>query len=348
MSILNIYLIHTIQLANRSQYINKTLDIVKKIAERYKFDVKIHIIHHPSVDAIESNIEMYNKMVKFEKESGDNTDEQFNTFVTPLNTAQISNIEKHKEVYKRIVDNNELHFIIEDDVLAGDDYITNTEKLFENLSNNTLNDWDILLTCMASIEKDNPLEIRNSRDQYKFFICKSSYFIRPEIASRLLKYFEIFRYNLKIGISKFVWDNKDVKSRVLNKHTFIEGSKIGIFPTSTNNTNYLHQNFHFVNLSKISNNPEITDQMLKEAISIYNDIKHLGSPDVLHTMGLIYFKRKDYDEAKKYMEEACDKLKTGHGNISKNCEILNNAINMFQFDQPQLEECKKKKSKYAY
>ena len=55
-----------------------------------------------------------------------------------------------------------------------------------------------------------------------------------------------------------------------------------------------------------------------------------------------------FDEAKKYMEEACDKLKTGHGNISKNCEILNNAINMFQFDQPQLEECKKKKSKYAY
>jgi len=266
----------------------------------------------------------------------------------PLNAPQISNIEKHKEAYKKIVNDDELHFIIEDDVLAGDDYIANTEKLFENLSNNTLTDWDILFTCMASIEKDNSLNVRNSRDQYKFFICKSTYFIRPSIASRLLKYFEVLRYNLKIGLSKFVWDNKDVKSYVLNKHTFIEGSKIGIFPTSTNNTNYLHQNFHFVQLATISNNSEITDEMLKEALGLYDNIKQLDSPDVLHTMGLIYFKRKDYDEAKKYMEEACDKLKSGHGNVSKNSEILNNAINMFQYDQPHLEECKNKKSKYAY
>lgn len=348
MRVLNIYLIHTIQLANRTPYINKTLDIVKKLAEQNNMNAKIHIIHHPSVEAIEANIEQYNKMVKFEKETGENSDEQFNTFVLPLNVSQISNIEKHKEVYKRIVDDNELHFVIEDDVLAGDDYIANTGKLFESLGNKTIADWDILFTCMASIEKDKPLGVRNSRDQYKFFICKSSYFIRPAIASRLLKYFEVLRYNLKIGLSKYIWDNKDVRSYVLNKHTFIEGSKIGIFPTSINNTNYLHQNFHFVKLANISNNSEITDDMFKEATELYKNIKELESPDVLHTMGLIYFKRKDYDEAKKYMMDACIKLKTGHGNISKNSEILNNAINMYQYDQPYLEECKNKISKYAY
>jgi len=347
MRVLNIYLIHSAHLTNRIPYINKTVEILKTIAEKKHLLVKVQVIQQHSTDAIESNIDDYNKMVKFEKETGDNVDEQFNSFISPLNIAQISNIEKHKDVYRMIENENEIHFIIEDDILATDDYIPNIEKLFEGIQQDDIVDWDILLTCMASIEKEKPLNIVNSRDEYKFLICKSSYFIKPHIAKRLLKYFEVIRYNLKIGISKFIWDNKDIRSCILNKHTFIEGSKIGIFTTSTNNTNYLHQNFQFVRLSKISNNTEISDDMMKEVTDIFDDLKQMNSPDVLHTMGLIYFKRNDYTQAKKYMEEACDKLVSGFGNISKNSEILNNAINMFQFNQPQLEECKKNKSKYS-
>lgn len=347
MRVLNIYLIHSVHLVNRIPYINKTVDIVKKIAEKNSIFVKVNVLQQHSTDNIEQNIEFYNKMVKFEKEADDNADEQFNTFIAPLNVSQISNIEKHKEAYKMIDSENELHLIIEDDVLAADDYIKNIEKLFDEIGKEGLCEWDILLTCMSSIDQENSLKIVNSRDQYKFFICKSSYFIKPIVAKRLLKYFEVIRYNLKIGISKFVWDNKDIRSCVLNRHTFIEGSKIGIFPSSTNDINYLHQNFQYIQLVKISNNTEITEEMMKEVMVIFDDLHQMNSPDVLHTMGLIYFKRNDFTQAKKYMEEACDKLISGFGNVSKSSEILNNAINMFQFDQPHLEECKKKSSKYT-
>jgi uncharacterized protein HemY len=64
-------------------------------------------------------------------------------------------------------------------------------------------------------------------------------------------------------------------------------------------------------------------------------------------MGVMYYKRKEYDNAKKYMTEACDKMRDNYGYVSKASEILNNAINIYQYDQKQLEECKKKVSKYS-
>ena len=136
-------------------------------------------------------------------------------------------------------------------------------------------------------------------------------------------------------------------SYVLNKHTFLEGTKMGIFPTSVNNTNFLFQNVHYVNLAKLTNTEEVSEGMLKEAHEHYKQLEKLNNPDSVHTLGVIYYKRKDYDNAKKYMVEACEKLEDNQGFVAKSSEILNNAINVFQYEQSLLESCKNKKSKYA-
>jgi hypothetical protein len=47
------------------------------------------------------------------------------------------------------------------------------------------------------------------------------------------------------------------------------------------------------------------------------------------------------------MTDACNKLKENNGYVSKSSDILNNAINIYQYEQTMLDECKKKKSKYS-
>ncbi len=348
MSVLNIYIVYTSELKNRIKYINSTIDMIKKIAENNDFQVKILIVKDPTKEFIESNVDTFNKFVKYEKEEGDKADEQFNSTINNLNVLQISNIEKHKEIYKVIKNENELHFIIEDDVLIGEDYINNIETLFKKLKNNSLKDWDILFTCIASINNDS-MTLIDSRNQYKFLLAKSSYFITPKTSTKILEYLGVYKYTLKNAISKFIWDNKNIKACVLNKHTFLEGSKMGLFPSSTSSNNFLFQNMNFVNITKIANNDIITDEMLKEAETIYNNpsVSKMYSPDFLHSMGLIYYKRKDYDNAKKYMLEACEKIYEHNGYVPKSSEILNNAINMYQYDQNMLEICKNKQSKYS-
>ena len=350
MKTLNIYLVHSDHLKNRIKYINTTIDVLSKIARKVGFGVNIKVVKEPSSDFVESNISVFNKNVKMEKEEGDLADEKFNSLISQLNVYQISNIEKHKAIYSQICTDSQtnpddIHFIIEDDVIVGQDYLDNIEKSFKEIHDDKLIDWDILFTCSSCINQDS-ISLINSRDQYKVLLNKSSYFIRPNIAARLKEYLNTYRYNLKIAISKFIWDDKTIRSCVLNKHTLLEGSKVGIFPSSVNSKNYLYQNINYVNLVKITNVDVIDDEQFKKAESIFKDLQYLESPDVLHTMGIIYFKRCDYTNAKLFMSEACEKLFSAVGNIAKSSEIMSNSINIFQYDQPQLEECKKTKSKY--
>jgi len=347
MKTLNIYIIHTPSLHQRLKYMNTTIDILKKLGDSLDFKTNVCMIQEPSKDFVENNVESFNKKVKYEKEEGEKADQQFNDVIQTLNVPQICNIEKHKSIYNTIKNDDELHFIIEDDVLLGEDYINNIKELFQKLKEDKLTNWDILFTCIADIDKSQDLVLKDSRKSYKFLLSKSSYFIKPPIAKKLSEYLEIYKYNLRNAISKFLWDNKDVKSCILNKHTFIEGSKFGLFSSSVNNTNFLFQNSHFVELAKIVANDTITDKMLTDAESLYKSIDKLENPDVLHTMGVLYFKRNNFDKAKKCMTDACFKLKDSNGYVSKSSDILNNAINIYQYDQSYLEECKKKKSKYS-
>lgn len=344
-NVLNLYLIHSLELTNRQKYINSTIEMIKNIAVNNGLEVKINVIKQPTKEFINDNVENFNKHVQYEKETGEYADEQFNNIITNLNVQQISNIEKHKQAYYCIDNPEELHFIIEDDVLVGEDYIKNLEELFRNLRNKSF-DWDILFTCIANLDGSTELKLIDSRIQYKFLLSKSSYFICPEVSKKLLNYLNVYKYNLKNGISKFIWDNKDIKSFVLNKHTFLEGTKMGLFPTSVNNTNFLFQNVNFVNLTKITNSNNITDNLVKDAENIYSSVSRLENPDILHCMGIIYYKNKDYTKAKKFLCDACEKLSLQKGLITKSSDILNNAINMFQHEQNLLDYCKNKKSKY--
>lgn len=347
MKTINIYLVHTPALTKRLQYMNTTIDILKKLTDSLEFKTNIVTVKEPLKDYIEDNIESYNKKVKYEKDNSPTADNQFNDAIQTLNVPQICNIEKHRSIYNNIKTDDDIHFVIEDDVLLGEDYIENIKELFTNIKNNSLGDWDILFTCVADVDKSAHISLKDSRQTFKMLLSKSSYFIKQDTAKKLYEYLDVYKYNLKTGISKFIWDNKNIKSYVLNKHTFIEGSKFGLFTSSVNNTNFLFQNSHFVELAKIVANDNITDTMLKDAENLYKNINKLDNPDILHTMGVLYFKRNDIENAKKFMTDACNKLKENNGYVSKSSDILNNAINIYQYEQTMLDECKKKKSKYS-
>ena len=61
----------------------------------------------------------------------------------------------------------------------------------------------------------------------------------------------------------------------------------------------------------------------------------------------MYYKVKNIPMAKQLMTDACYQLKKNKGLITKSSVILNNAINIGQFDQYKLEKYKTYKSKYA-
>ena len=343
---LNIYIVHSLYLENRKKYINSSIRYIVDTAKACGFETSINVVKEPSSEHIEANIETYNKRVKYEKEEGAKADDDFNKSIQSLNVKQISNIEKHRTVYSHILNENELHLVVEDDVVIGEAYVKNIENLFQKLKSGEIVDWDVLFTCVSIVNGEDELQLVPSRSLKKLK-SKSSYFIRPFVCKNLFNYLDIFKYNLKTGISKFLWDNTDIRAMTLNNHTFLEGSKIGTFASSTNASNFLYQNNNFINLAKLSALDHIDDEKIKSAEEIFENANYPENPDFLHTMGVIYFKKKDYARAKEYMTKACDFLESSYTYCGKSSEILNNAINIYQYNQPMLSEYKSRKSKYS-
>ena len=349
---LNIYVIYSEELENRHGTINSVINLIKSICAEKNMEVQINIISEPSKEYVNKCISSFNTRVNYDKFL-ENT--IYNELITPLNVNQISNFEKHRYIYKYILDNfksadvNDIHLIMEDDIIILNDYINNIKELIDDLKtldSDDVNKWDILFTCLNV--SNNPARYVDINELYNIIISKSCYIIRNrDICEELYNNTNIFKMNLKLTLSKII---KDKKYRTLsfNKITFVEVTKLGIYPTSVNYNNYLYLNNTYITLKKLSEKSNLTDDDIKNAEKIYNESLNIPSVDIQNIMGVIYYNYKDYKKAKEYMCLSLNNLKRCKGySIMKNNEILSNTINIYKYDQDLLEECKKTKSKYT-
>ena len=349
---LYIYIIYSEELENRHGTINSSINLIKSICVEKNMEVSINIISEPSKDYVNKCINSFNTRVNYDKFT-ENT--IYNDLITPLNVNQISNFEKHRYIYKYILDNfkstdvNDIHLIMEDDIIILNDYINNIKELIDDLKTldvDDLNKWDFLFTCLNV--SNNPARYVDINELYNIIISKSCYIIRNrDICEELYNNTNIFKLNLKLTLSKIIKDKK-YKALSFNKITFVEGSKLGVYTTSVNYNNYLYLNNNYIALKKLSEKANLTDDDITNAEKIYNDSLNIPSVDIQNIMGVIYYNYKDYKKAKEYMCLSLNNLKRCKGySIMKNNEIFSNTINIYKYDQDLLEECKKTKSKYS-
>jgi hypothetical protein len=341
---INIYLITSEHLKIRFNHLNHQIVKLKGIFDKLDINYNFIQINTPTNKEIENAIDKYKERVNLNKD--EITDDDFKNLITPLNTNQLSNFSKQQKALEMIKNSNvKINYIIEDDIMIIDEFIDNFIKLLEKIK--TL-DFDILLTAIAINDTTNEDKFLNSYDCFKVLIAKSSYFITNKCAEKLFEYLNKIKFTYKLSLSHFIWENKkDIKSFVYNKNLLFEGSKIGLFTSNTNSNNFLYQNGEYIKLTQIvGNNEYIEDSVVKQAESIYNS-SGKNNPDFQHTMGLIYYKNKDYKRAKEMLIDAVLNLKKADGYISQQNETLNNCINMHQFEQSDIDNVLKLNGVYS-
>lgn len=350
---LNIYVVYSQELENRHTTINSSISLIKDICAQKNIETKINVISEPGKEHINKHINTFNTRVNYDKFPSDNI---YNELITPLNVCQISNFEKHRYIYKLILENSEAsdtnnyNLIIEDDIIILKDYITNITEFIDDLNTpdaaHAANEWDILFTCLNVV--NNPAKYININELYNIIISKSCYVIKNrEMCAKLYEATNTFKLNIKLTLSKFLKDN-NYKALSYNKITFIEGSKLGLYPSSVNPNNYLFLNNNYIALKQLSEKKDLTEDDIKKAEQIYSDSQNIPSIDIQNMMGLIHFNYKNYKKAKEYMTTSLNNLKKCKGySIMKNNEILSNTINIYKYEQDLLAECMVSKSKYS-
>ena len=337
---INIFLILSKYLDNRTIYINSSLSFIKILFEKYNYTVEINYISDPDNQVIKTDMEKYNNRINYNVE---NETDFFKNQIISLNENQLSNLEKHRKVFQEVKE-NELNLIIEDDIIVTKDYIDNIVKSINIIDKKS--DIDLLILSDFINNDNDEIELLKY-DLNKLLVSKCCYLINKKTALLLYDYLYNIKYSLRISLSKFLYFNTDkLNIYIFNKCTFLEGTKIGLFPSSTKNKNFLSQNNNFIELVKITNNKIIDDNMFELANKLYLSLEYLNNSDILHIYGLLHFKIKNYEKAQFYINQAVYTLKKNNGYISKSNEILNNSINMNKYTQ-NIDDFVKEKSKYS-
>lgn len=346
---LKVYIIHDETLKFREANMNNTLKILRVACNSFGMNFRPIMITQPNIETLQKNIQTLQTKVKYEKIN----DDDFDNRMSILSIEQISNIEKHKEAWNRILndeDTNVIPLIIEDDAFFMNDFTNNLIELLQSLPFTFLSpkrQWDICFlgnTQRTDNYLSNKLEYASTRGIAKILPSKESYIITPSIIRRLINSLDTMRYIMRIHLSWFVHTNQDIRSVFPSKPIFLDGSKIGVCTSTIHPMNPLVLNREFMELWQLQNKPEITITQIR---SLFKKIEHMKSPDILHLFGRLLIEKKQYDDAEDAFTEAIKLMRVQHGLLNPGSQLLSDTINNYKNLQKDVVELSKKSPKYV-
>jgi hypothetical protein len=330
--ILYIYVIHAKHLTLRANRFQNVLRVIDEIARTKDYIIKTQFIGQHEQSEIQSKLTELNTLISYDPIGDPNFDNQRYILTVPI----MSNIEKHKEAWKQIQNmphsDSNIYLILEDDAILLPENIQNLNDLF-TLSHS---EWDMLSLGLIGVTPNNSVaNFINFRDTpNKILSSKESYCLKPATAALFLKQYVKYKFTLRLQLSYFIKTNPLLKIYFNKKPLFIDGSKLGIFPSSIHPTNLLIFNNEFIQMHNyVKKSVEDIKKNLTKIENLYKILQNVNSPDAMHLYGVILNKIGHTDHAEKIFMSGVEELKKQQGFINNQSEIVNNLIDLFKNKQ---------------
>ena len=342
--IINIFVIHSKHLTLRKNKFQNTLRSIDDAAKKNNYIVKTQFILQHEPDEIQSKIEELNKLVSYDPINDDDFDKQRYM----LSVQLISNIEKHKQAWKfiqNITNKSDINLIIEDDALLFPECIINFEE-FLNINDNK---WDMItlgLSVNSPITTND--NFMNFRDIIKILPSKEAYCLKPSTAKLFLEQSQSYKFIMRLHLSYLIKTNPQLKIVFPKKRIFIDGSKLGVFPSSIHPTNILIFNNEYIQMHQyLHKSPEEIRSNLSQIQKLYRLVENLHSPDIMHLYGALMKKIGRLSEAEEILTEGIQELKKQQGFLNNQSEILNNLVDIYKDLQNDINTIDIKTAKYS-
>ena len=341
--IINLFIIHSKHLTLRKNRLQNTLRIIDDIGKKNNFIIKTQFILQHDPDEIQSKIDELNKLVSYDPINDDDFDKQRYM----LSVQLISNIEKHKQAWKLIqnMPSNNLNLIIEDDAILLPECISNFDE-FLNINDNN---WDmIILGLSVNIPSQDSNNFINFRNILKILPSKEAYCLKPSTAKLFLEQSQNYKFTLRLSLSYLIKTNPELKIVFPKKRLFIDGSKLGIVPSSIHPTNVLVFNNEYIQMHQyIHKSPEDIKKNFNEIQKLYKIVENLHNPDIMHLYGVLLKKINRLEEAEEILIEGIQELKKQQGFLNNQSEILNNLVDIYKDLQNDINTIDIKTAKYS-
>lgn len=344
---LYIYLIHTESLTHRAMRVHGAIQALRTVAMKCGYKVKPLIILKPNPTDLQPKLPELNSMVTYDSVG----DDMFDSLRQILSVEAISNIEKHKETWERIYETDSQHvkdlfLVLEDDVFVVPDGLQGFEKVLMHEKENP-RIWDLLMLGLCEGGADGQI-YRNLRDLIKVLPCKESYFITQQTAKAMYDSWTKYRYIMRTQMSWYIRSNPSLRVYYPTHRCFLDGSKVGITPSSIHPNNMLIFNREYMDMfSYMSKTPAEIQKDFHKIQSTYKAIEHLRNSDIMHIMGVLTYKTGKVKEAEKILRQAVEENKKQQGILNSRSDLMNNLVQLYEHMQDDLTDIFKTPSKFA-
>ena len=340
MTKINIYVIHFSKLIKRKEHIDNMLMMVNEIVEN-KDNLNINIItdHDPdNLGPTSVNIEKIH--------NPDNIDSFFNNLLKPLTANNISNTMKHLKALEYISknNNNDVHVVIEDDVLYSKEQLTNlfnninhildknTGVLFFGLPHTTIPDDKKHTMFLTSTSRSIPTSTNTLIENTHFLPSCDSYMITPECARIILQNMSVIKFETNIQLSYIISKHtSEISSNKLYPNIFVDGSKvISPFTSSINPNNNLIFDNNYKEVYAILNKRELTVDDKLFIAKIFSNKTMMEDVDLNYLYGVYKMKLKHFKEAEKVFEGVYEQYTNNLTPMNNTSLFLKNYVNLYK------------------
>jgi GR25 family glycosyltransferase involved in LPS biosynthesis len=343
----NIYVIHYTKLSKRKNTAIKLKSTFSNILLKAPH-VKMNIKEVSKFDPETLNQEFVKRIFKSDdvkKDDGEN--EFFNAFKmdTP-HVNFVSNCLKHLDALNMISKNeditdDDINMIVEDDVM----YDSSFEECFISFLQKNYNKlYDIVyLGYPSSAEEksafnagsenatvlgtDNTIHLLGMNESMKVLPCCDSYVVSKTTAKKIIGAFIPIRYPNNVQMS-YIIDKLQLKIGKTSPNIMIDGSKVGVYPSTITPNNILLFNTSFKYAYKILEKQELSNDDIDIIEKIFESNPIKNSADFIFLEGLFNLKTKQYAECKILFDRAIEEYESHHALLNNQSVIIQNYIEL--------------------
>lgn len=317
-----IAVIHDKKLQVRLQTLNA---LVSKFSQGFKIEL-IDVYNYDDIKSadIQQNIKLENPK----------TNSLFDGLVKSMHVKQVSQALKHKTALERFLEQKtfDTMLVIEDDVLHSDNVETELKNALEMLNNNPQCDALFLgvPTPKAVIEQN--LKIAPVSDFFKVFPTVDAYLIKRDKAQELLANMLPIRYTINVHYS-FLAHQKKWTPYFMSPNIFVNGSKYGVYVSSTDPNNKLFMNPDYNKLMMLNTKTSYTEEEFKQVEEIAKSVALSQHCDFQYQLGLFYMRIGQFQTAKPFFDNAHKVYTDNESIINNESEFLINYARIFKYMQ---------------
>ena len=361
---LNVFVINAKHLTQRLEQVLKLVQFVANMAKSMGFErINCSTIRTHDRGDVLPRMADYAKRFSYEKKG-----DAYDNHLENISAEIISNMEKHRNAWQIIAgiqDPDAINLVLEDDALVGQDCVDNLKDLLSLLSTCChSSSFDMLFLGLTPPKETTVFELVSAHDHdapMDVLVSKEAYFVNSATARKLAEEWtdNKLTHSLRIQLSKYLKSKaKEIKTMYTNRRVTIDGSKLGLFPTTLHTNNVLVFNGKFMLFLNIymeidKCDDEKRDGLFQYAKATYREVEknrtnQFGYADITHMYGLIMYKMKQYEYAEEMFLEAVKVTVEQQGLVSNNTDLLNNSLNVYQHVQKDVNDIfMRLASKYA-